>query len=236
MQQKQIVLDLLDRAEAQGVAHDRQALMLGGMGGAGKSAALESDAVTALGIDKGRFLTVNPDEIMASRGMIPEYDGLTPMEASTFVHEESSDISLMLAREAVARDMNIAWDMTMHSEKSALTRLAMTPGYRTTAIFVDVPVEQSWVSAYARYLRGANAYREGEGLGGRFVPRDVIEKQTDATGEYLSKNRAAFERIKDSGLFDRWFRFDNSARSVDQSTGAIDWQPIRLREASEGMP
>ncbi len=115
MQQKQIVLDLLDRAEAQGVAHDRQALMLGGMGGAGKSAALESDAVTALGIDKGRFLTVNPDEIMASRGMIPEYDGLTPMEASTFVHEESSDISLMLAREAVARDMNIAWDMTMHS-------------------------------------------------------------------------------------------------------------------------
>jgi hypothetical protein len=236
---REIIDDLLDQAEARGVAHNREAIMLGGMGGAGKSAALESDAVKALGIEKDQFLTINPDdikEIMAERGMIPRYGRLTPMEASVFIHEESSNIALRLAREAVARDMNVAWDMTMHSESSALTRLHMTPGYRTTGIFVDVPVEQSWVSAYGRYLRGANAYRAGDGLGGRFVPRELIEQQTDATGEFLSRNGAAFESVKDQGLFDRWFRFDNTAQNVDQRTGEIDWQPIRLLASSEGLP
>jgi hypothetical protein len=53
--------------------------------------------VTALGIEKGKFITINPDdikELMVQRGMVPQYDGLTPMEASTFIHEESSDIAI----------------------------------------------------------------------------------------------------------------------------------------------
>jgi len=235
----EIIEDLLDAAEARGVPHNSEAIMLGGMGGAGKSAALKSAAIRALGIDKDAYLSINPDdikEVMAERGMIPQYDGLTPMEASTFIHEESSDIALNLAREAIARRMNIAWDMTMHSVASAVTRLALTPGYRTTGIFVDVPVEQSWVSAYARYLTGANAYRAGEGFGGRFVPRELIEQQTDPTGEFMSRNSAAFEAVMRKGLFDRWFRFDNSARSVDPRTGEIDWQPVRLVESGERTP
>lgn len=210
--------------------------MLGGMGGAGKSAALESDAVKAVGIERDRFLTINPDdikELMAARGMIPNYDGLTPMEASTFIHEESSDIAMDLAKRAISRDMNVIWDMTMHSETSALKRLAMMPGYRTTGIFVDVPVEQSWVSAYARYLKGANNFRVGEGLGGRFVPREIIERQADTSGEYLSKNASAFHAVSERGVFDRWFVFDNSARGVDPATGQIDWQRIRVVRTSE---
>jgi len=166
----------------------------------------------------------------------PTYDGLTPMEASTFIHQESSRIALTLAERAIARDMNIAWDMTMHSESSALTRLAMTPGYRTTGIFVDVPVELSWVSAYARYLRGANAYRGGEGFGGRFVPRELIEAQADETGEFLSRNSAAFQKVQDAGHFDRWFRFDNTALSVNERTGEIEWQPIRQVGSGQGAP
>jgi len=127
-------------------------------------------------------------------------------------------------------------DMTMHSEKSALMRLAMTPGYKTTGIFVDVPVQQSWVSAYARYLRGANAYRAGEGFGGRFVPKELIEQQAETSGEIFSKTTTAFMNIKDRGAFARWFHFDNTAASVDERTGEIERRPIRLVASSGATP
>ena len=40
-----------------------------------------------------QYLMINPDDIkeeMARRGMVPEIEGLSPMEASDLVHEESS--------------------------------------------------------------------------------------------------------------------------------------------------
>ncbi len=48
---------------------------------------------------------INPDDIkeeMAKRGMIPEVGGLSPMEASDLVHEESSDVAKRLAVRACA--------------------------------------------------------------------------------------------------------------------------------------
>jgi ABC-type nitrate/sulfonate/bicarbonate transport system ATPase subunit len=71
------------------VPSDGRAVIAGGIAGAGKTTVLESFA----GIDRSQHLTVNPDEIkekMAERRMIPGADGLSPMERSGLVHEESS--------------------------------------------------------------------------------------------------------------------------------------------------
>jgi hypothetical protein len=49
-------------------------------------------------------------------------------------------------------------------------------------------------------------YRAGEGLGGRFVPAEVIRAQADP--EWGSRNRKTFEEVRHH--FDSWHRFDNS--------------------------
>ncbi len=73
-----------------------RAIIAGGLSGAGKSTVLDHYA----GIDRSQYLTINPDDIkekMADRGLIPQVDGLSPMEASDLVHEESSYIARRLA-------------------------------------------------------------------------------------------------------------------------------------------
>jgi Zeta toxin len=130
-----IVNDLYNAAV--GVPCDRQAIMAGGLGGAGKSTVLDGYA----NVDRSKFLTINPDDIkeqMAARGLIPELDGLSPMEASDLVHEESSVIAKTLARRAMVEGKNVIWDITMSSPDSVLSRLGAleAKGYSTKGIFV----------------------------------------------------------------------------------------------------
>jgi len=64
-----IVGDLCE--EVSNVPCEHEAIMAGGLGGAGKSTVLEKHA----GIDRSQYLTINPDGIkeeMAKRGLIPE--------------------------------------------------------------------------------------------------------------------------------------------------------------------
>ena len=95
--QDAIIADLYTGASD--VPCERRAILAGGLPGAGKTTVLEQHA----GIDRSHFLTINPDDIkeeMAKRDMIPEVAGLTPMEASDLVHEESSYIAKQLALRA----------------------------------------------------------------------------------------------------------------------------------------
>ncbi len=81
---------------------------------------------------------------MAKRDMIPEVAGLTPMEASDLVHEESSHIAKQLALRAMPEGKNVIWDITMSSQDSVERRITTmrTAGYaRIEGIFVDIPVD-----------------------------------------------------------------------------------------------
>ena len=182
--------------------------MAGGLGGAGKSTVLDQYAR----IDRSQYLTINPDEVkeeIAACGLIPEMDGLSPMEASDLVHEESSHVAKLLAERALRDGKNIIWDITMASKPSTERRLddLDRAGYLTTAIFVDIPVEVSVRRADARHRDGHELYRSGQGMGGRFVPPEVIRSQGD--DEWGSKNRRTFEEIKER--FAYWVVYDNSA-------------------------
>ena len=201
-----IIADLY--GAARDVPCERRAILAGGLPGAGKTTVLEHHA----GIDRSQYLTINPDKIkeeMAKCGMVPQVAGLTPMEASDLVHEESSYIAKQLALRATTSGKNIIWDITMSSRESAERRMGdlRAAGYsRVEGTFVDIPVEVGVHRSDSRHREGHDGYRAGHGHGGRFVPADVIAAQADP--DWGSRNRRTFEQIKPH--LDAWLLCDNS--------------------------
>jgi predicted kinase len=207
-------------SEAEAVPCNFKAIMAGGLGGAGKTTVLTEHA----NIDLSQYLIINPDDFkeeMAHRGMIPEIEGLSPMEASDLVHEESSYLALQLALRAQTEGKNVIWDITMSSEKSTEKRIndLRTAGYnQIEGLFVDIPIETSMRRTESRHRQGHEMYRSGEGLGGRYVPPEVIKRQEDP--EWGSQNKRTFETLKEK--FDEWSTYDNS----------IDGRPATLINSS----
>jgi predicted kinase len=201
-----IIADLYEAARD--VPCERRAILAGGLPGAGKTTVLDHHA----GIDRSQYLTINPDQIkeqMAKHGMIPEVGGLTPMEASDLVHEESSHIAKQLALRAMPEGKNIIWDITMSSRVSTERRInaLRAAGYsRVEGIFVDIPVDVGICRSDMRHREAHDSYRAGRGPGGRFVPAEVIASQADP--DWGSRNRRTFEQVKPQ--FDAWSRCDNS--------------------------
>jgi predicted kinase len=204
-------------ADLYGAAHEvpceRRAILAGGLPGAGKTTVLEQSA----SIDRSQYLMINPDEIkneMAKRGMVPNVEGLTPMEASDLVHEESSHIARQLALRAMPEGKNLIWDITMSSRESTERRIGdlRAAGYsRVEAIFVEIPADVGVHRSDARHREGHDSYRAGHGQGGRFVPAEVIAAQADP--DWGSRNRRTFEEIKPR--LDAWLLCDNSVDGRD---------------------
>ena len=104
---------------------------------------------------------------MARRDMIPPVDGLSPMEASDLVHEESSYVARQLALRAEGDGKNIIWDITMSSWASTERRIdeLHSAGYtRIEGIFVDIPVETSVARADGRHWEGHDGDRKSTRL------------------------------------------------------------------------
>ncbi len=158
------------------------------------------------------YLMINPDRIkeeLARRGMIPEIEGRSPMEASDLVHEESSYIAKRLASKAQAVGKNIIWDVTMSRTDKAIERIESlrNAGYaRVEGIFVDSPLEASARRARARHREGHDEYRAGRGSGGRYIEEAMILDHADSA--WGSGNRRNFEELKPR--FDSWRVYDNS--------------------------
>jgi predicted ABC-type ATPase len=214
----EIVAEIYGRASE--VPCEYKALIVGGLGGAGKTTVLNQIPE----IELSRFLVINPDDIkeeLARRGLVPEIEGLTPMEASDLVHEESSAIAKQLARKAQSDGKNLIWDITMSSEESTQRRIddLRAAGYtQVDGLFVDIPIETSVKRMELRHREGHDKYRAGIGLGGRFVPPEIIRRQTDS--EWGCKNRRTFEAMKKS--LNNWAVRDNGT----------DDRPARLVESS----
>ena len=203
---KQIIAELYERAT--GVPCDRQAIIAGGLAGAGKSTVLGKHAI----IDRSAYLTVNPDDFkeeLARRGLLPDIPGLSPMETSSLAHEESSYLARQLARRAIADGKNIIWDITMSRADSTTGRMVelRAAGYENVeGIYVDIPVDESIGRAEGRHRRDHELYLAGQSVGGRCVTPEITRRQADP--EFGSINRRVFEEVKDQ--FDKWSVYDNS--------------------------
>jgi predicted ABC-type ATPase len=202
-----IIHDLYAAAAA--VPCDGKAIIVGGLPGAGKTTVVREH----LGADRADWLVINPDVIkheLAARELVPRLEQLTPMEATELAHEESSHIAKRLAGRALAEHKNVVWDITMASGRSTAERIDQLrdAGYtRVDGIFVEVPIETSLERVASRHRKDDDRYRAtGGGLGGHFVPDQVIEAQADQ--QWGSANRRSFEQLKDR--FDSWYYYDNS--------------------------
>jgi predicted kinase len=202
-----VIIDRIS-SQAQSVPAEGKAIIAGGLCGAGKTTVLFGYA----GIDRSQYLTISPDNIkeeLARDGLVPEIEGLSPMEASDLVHRESSYIARQLASRAMGEGKNLIWDIQMSTRDSVQERIdnLRSAGYEhVDAIFVDIPVEVSLERADARHREGEEKYRSGVGLGGRYVPPEAITCQADP--DWGSQNRKVYEELKPS--FDRCSRYDNS--------------------------
>jgi predicted ABC-type ATPase len=219
-------------ATAADVPCEGKAIIAGGLGGSGKTTVLEQHA----GVDLSRYFTINPDqckEELALHKMLPQIEGLSPMETSSLGHEESSFLARRLALLGYAEGRNVIWDITMSRPDSATTRIKelRDAGYEhIEGIFVDIPIETSVARSEGRHRRGHDLYLAGEGLGGRYVPAELIRSQADP--KYGSINRRAFEEAK--SLLDAWAIYDNSVDGrppviVDRSTDDADQGRLESR-------
>jgi predicted kinase len=208
---------------------ERLAVLAGGLAGAGKTTVLKDHA----GLDLSQYLVLNPDRVkeeLARRGLVPSVNGLSPLEASDLVHEESSHITRRLATRALGDGKNVIWDITMSraaSTEKRIQELRAAEYTRIDGVFVDIPIDVSLRRAEARHREGQESFRAGDGFGGRYIaPRLIMDQADNVWG---SQNRRNFELVKDH--FNFWQRYDNSLDGSDpglvEERGAIKDEPGR---------
>jgi hypothetical protein len=217
-----IVETLLERAS--NVPADRQAIILGGLMGAGKDTILRQYAgrfgVEVVDGQVTNFLLIDPDTIkeeLFHRGLCPQVDQLYPMEMARLVHEESAKIARDLGTRAVAGGKNIVWNISLANVESAQKRIdelrevgeyRREKGGKITGVFVDVSPQHSLRAAINRYQKATeDRENKGYGLGGRWVLPRLILGQAGSSRKYRSRNREAFEMVKEQ--FDQYFIIDN---------------------------
>lgn len=201
---REIVESFINDAVKRGVPAEGRALFSGGLGGAGKSYVLKRG-----GYHPDGYLTINNDDIkeaLAKRGAVPKVLGLTPMEASSLVHEEASDIMKTLMRTAKELKLNVIIDGTLGSAESAerKVRELRAAGYTSVkAVFVDIDPDTSKKRAQIRYKDGMDRYTMGKnGLGGRWLPLRIIDDNRSEDSRFSSRNAENLVRLYSSGLFD----------------------------------
>lgn len=237
---RQILDDLHEKYK--NVPCEGKAVFSAGLPGAGKTTVLKMLKDGSEGIDVNNFATVSSDdmkEIFAKKGMIPKVEGLSEMESSTLVHEESSYLADKFLSELSEKNKNIVYDFTCKDFKSTSRRMGIlkNSGYQEKDmqfVFVDIPLEVAEQRASARYARGLNSGIEEEGhTGGRYLPKEVLYKNKSKTGKYSSVNAEALLQVydanKDAGMPEPII-YDNSGNS--QEDPSYKPQKIDFKEFS----
>ena len=171
-QQGRLVAEMYQAAA--GVPCDRSAVIAGGLPGADKAAALEAAAV-----DRSQYLTVSIDAIldrMAAAGLIPEADGLSPLERAGLVHAEAQYLAKRVGLRALMDGRNLILDISLASWRAAeaWTYALRFADYAVTAVFADISIDEAVRRSGEAHLRGEEAFRRGHGHGGRRIPAAAI--------------------------------------------------------------
>lgn len=212
-QHQELIRHFYDKMQASGVPQEGKAIVMGGLGGAGKGHAQSQPHIP---LDMDRYFTLNPDDVkeeMARRGMIPQTDHLSPMEASGLAHEEASDLTKRIAMLAYRQKRNVNWDITMSSPGSVAKRInAMRKlGYnQIDGAFVDADPATARARVKQRHRKDEEPFRDaGQGIGGRWVPEEMTKDNlpTEGSGK-LSKNAEVFDRLRP--MFDNTLDIDST--------------------------
>ena len=175
-EQGELVAETFRTAEA--VPREGRAVIVGGLPGAPKQAALQRHSV-----DRSRYLTVGVDGVlamMAARQLIPQVQGRSPLAAADLVHAEAQYLAKRIALAAVNDGWNVILDVSLVSRPSAESwayalRFA---DYAITALFADISIRESAAWSLAACQRGEEEYQQGRGYGGRYIPPEAIRALT----------------------------------------------------------
>lgn len=163
-------------------------IVLGGLGGSGKSSFEKSGRGSVNVYDKKKFMVLDADAIKERMSYLG-YNGANAAE----YHEESSYLLKQAIKLARAKHVNTVLDITMASPKDGMIHAFKKAGYKTEANYMFVSPE---VAARRALLRWAGG---GPGERGRLVPPDVILSMTS--------NPKNFDRT--SKLVDSYAFYDN---------------------------
>jgi hypothetical protein len=171
-QQGRLVAEMYQAAT--GVPRERSAVIAGGLPGADKAAALE-----AAGVDRSQYLTVSIDAVldrMAASHLIPEADGLSPLERAGPVHAEAQYLAKRVLLRALMDGRNLILDVSLASWRAAeaWTYALRFADYAVTAVFADIGIDEAVLRSGEDHRRGEEAYRRGHGHGGRRIPAAAI--------------------------------------------------------------
>ena len=171
-QQGRLVAEMYQAAA--GVPGERSAVIAGGLPGADKAAALE-----AAGVDRSQHLTVSIDAVldrMAASHLIPEADGLSPLERAGPVHAEAQYLAKRVLLRALMDGRNLILDVSLASWRAAeaWTYALRFADYAVTAVFADIGIDEAVRRSGEAHRRGEEAYRRGHGHGGRRIPAAAI--------------------------------------------------------------
>lgn len=187
---------ILDRAmaAAASVPNNRQALLAGGLPGAGKTTFLKSTAAKDLGITLADYLTINPDDmkevLIDEPGAVPKYPGLGKNEVASLIHAESAYLADELMNRALAEGKNILIDRTMGAAKPVAANIKQLKdlGYEVTSIYIESTPAESLARAEYRYRTA-----QGDYSGRPVAFASIADTRIDEQGR--SANRVVFETV-----------------------------------------
>jgi hypothetical protein len=207
------------------LAHDRQAIVMGGLPGSGKSLWLNNpENVALLGMDPKTALTINSDDLktaMIKNGMaapsnqndyLPQ--GLKSNEATGLIHEESADMANRLNAAAQATGTNVLVDVTLNSEKQFNSKIASLEAktgnnYRTTVVFMDTNKETSMDRAAARYWQNGKQT-------GRYIPI-ALTANAKSSPSGNTMNLETYLALKTSPFVDRAIRVNADGKVIEDT-------------------
>ena len=171
--------------------------ILGGRGGSGKSTFNKKKSDAGV-YNEDNVIVVDPDALKEELANTSG-EGWEGWKAKAY-HEESSDLSKMLMKAAMAQGLNIVMDITMSNADKQIEELKMAKnsGYKTGAYYMHVPKQESLKRAIKRYIESPTE-KNVEDFTGRFVPPEVLLNMTG--------NEANFDKVKDYA--DDWSFYDN---------------------------
>jgi predicted ABC-type ATPase len=203
------------------VANEGRVLVIGGITGAGKTTAVNSNPE----LQAEQYASVNPDDVkieMVKLGMTPEISGVLPLETDELIKYEAGVITDKLYDKLSAEKKNLVIDRTM-ARASSITKTIdelKSKGYSEFAgVFVDVDPDEAYGRIRSRHHKGLNHYlKTGEGYGERPVPGSAIAATRTDDPNYRSSNAKVFVDLVDSGVFTKKPKiYDSSAGSKEIS-------------------